>query len=64
MKAIWIIITVLSFCLGFTLGSTLEKSCLNIAENKESIVYENSVYVRVMEGTSLDSYLTAAGKKK
>jgi hypothetical protein len=64
MKAIWIFITIVSFCLGFTLGRYLERTCLNVAENKESLVYENSVYVKVIEGTSLESYLTAAGKKK
>jgi len=57
-------IFVVAFCLGFTLGSCLERRCLNVAENKESIVYDNSVYVKVMEGTSLEDYLTAAGKKK
>jgi len=57
-------IFIVAFCLGCTLGSCLEKRCLNVSENKESLVYENSVYVRVMEGSSLEDYMTAAGKKK
>jgi len=64
VKAILVCITIVSFCLGFALGSYLERTCLNVSENKESIVYENSIYVKVVEGNSLESYLTAAGKKK
>jgi hypothetical protein len=64
MKAFWIAMIVIAFCLGFTLGRTLEKSCLNLAENKESLVYENSVYVKAIEGGTIESYLTGAGKGK
>ena len=64
MKAFWIAMIVIAFCVGFTLGRMLEKSCYAVAENKESLVFENSVYVKAIEGGTLESYATAAGKKK
>jgi len=57
------IIAVCFFCIGFAAGSCLEKRCLNVAENKESLVFENSVYVRLADGGSMDDILTAAGRK-
>ena len=50
------------FFLGMTVGSAIERRSYHIAEDKESLVYENSVYVRVIEGTTIEDYLTAAGK--
>jgi hypothetical protein len=62
MKIIWIMIAILSFLCGLIAGKNLEQANYHISETKESLVYEGSVYVRAVEGTSIQDYLTAAGK--
>ena len=52
------------FGLGFMAGMGAERASLRISEDKTTMVYEGSVYVQAIQGTSLEDYLTAAGKKK
>jgi hypothetical protein len=57
-------IVICVFGLGFCSGFLAERATLNVAKDKTTIIYEGSVYVRVIEGDSLEDYLTAAGGKK
>ena len=63
MKAIWIILLVAAFGIGFCLGAASERKDYLFSAGRESMVYEGAVYVWVVEGTTLEDYLTAAGKK-
>jgi len=63
MKYLWWACIAFSFYLGIMAGSAIERRYYQVAEDKTSLIYEGSVYVRVVEGTALEDYLTAAGKK-
>ena len=58
----WLSIVAFAFYMGCLAGTYYERP--GLSENKQTLVYEGSVYVRAIEGTTLESYLTAAGKKK
>jgi len=62
MRTLVIILT--AFFLGFLAGAAIERRCYHVSEDKQSLVFENSVYVRAVEGTTMEDYLTAAGRKK
>ena len=59
----WILMLLSAFGIGFTVGVACERASLRIAEDKTTLTYEGSVYVQAIPGTSLQDYLTAAGKK-
>ena len=63
MKTVWFILLVASFGIGFCLGAASERKDYLFSADRGSLVYEGAVYVRVVEGTTLEDYLTAAGKK-
>jgi hypothetical protein len=50
------------FGFGFCAGALAERSSLKVAEDRTSIVYEGSIYLQAVAGTTLEDYLTAAGK--
>ena len=58
---LWIAI---AFLAGWWLSARVERASFHVAENKEMLTYEGAVYVRAIEGTSLEDYLTAAGRPK
>jgi len=63
MRTFWLILVLTAFGLGFCMGAAVERRYYHVSEDRLSLVYEGSVYVRAVEGTTLEDYLTAAGKK-
>ena len=49
---------------AFRCGVAVEQRSYSFSEDKGVLFYDGAVYVRAMEGTTIENYLTAAGKPK
>lgn len=64
MNIIWITMVGvgIAFYLGCVIGTRIERMNYDISENKQCIVYQGEVYMK-LDDTPLNNYLTAMGKK-
>ena len=64
MRLLLVTLAIGIFGLGCCVGGAVERRCLQAADDGMVLTYQGAVYVRAVEGMTLESYLTAAGKGK